>query len=256
MDGSIPLGINSHWGGQVSQHLVPMSMHPVHLPEVGDPLDYAITQVAAISYRGAWIAQPQAGETAVVIGQGAIGAFNAAWLGIAGCRVIVVDREQSRLDRAMANGAAAAVRADDSDALARIKSMCPADGADIVVESAGVKPAVQMAHALVRRTPKSFRDSLRTVEGNWPRLVYQANYLDTIAIDPWTYFDGEGVVVLTPMDRNNEDQQRVVEAIRRKALNARAFIDRVVPVSEAPAQYADLRDHKDQVFSVVYDWTK
>ena len=254
MEGSVPVEVASQWGGHVSRHLVPVAMRPVVLPPNGDPLAYAVAQVAAISYRGTWIAQPEAGETAVVIGQGVVGAFNAAWLQLAGGRVIVVDQEEARLQRALSNGAAAAVNASDPDLLERIRALCPADGADIVVESAGVTPAVELAHQLVRRTPRAFRDTLRTVVGRWPRLVYQANYIEPVSVNPWTYFDGEGVVVLTPMDRNGEDQQRVVEAIRRGEIDARSYIDRVVPVAEAATHYADLRERKGEVFSVVFDW--
>jgi threonine dehydrogenase-like Zn-dependent dehydrogenase len=229
-------------------------MRPVVLPDGADPLHYSIVQVAAISYRGAWMAQPQPGETAVVIGQGVIGALSAGWLAAAGCRVVVVDRIAERLDRAIANGASAGVNADDTDALERVRALCPPDGADIVVESAGVPATVNFAHQLVRRTPHAFRETITTVVGRWPRLVYQANYLEPVRINPWTYFDGEGLTVLTPMDRNSEDQQRVVGAIAQGTLDPKGYLDRVVPVAGASRHYDGLLNHRDEVFSVVFDW--
>ncbi|MDA3963708.1 MAG: zinc-binding dehydrogenase [Planctomycetota bacterium] len=253
-DELIPQGIHSHWGGQVSHHLLPVTSEPVLLPADADPLAYAPAQVAAISLRGVTAAQAQTGETAVVIGQGPIGAFSTAWLLARGCRVIVVDVSQSRLDRALANGATAAVDNSQANALERISAYLPQGGADIVIETAGISATVHLAHQLLRRTPRAFRDPIGEAIGRWPRLVYQANYLDTVSIDPWTYFDGEGVVVLTPMDRNTEDRMVCVEAIRTGAFAARGYIDRVVAVANAPEHYRLLRDEPDAAFSVVFNW--
>ena len=44
-------------------------------PRDADPFDYVIAEVAAISFRGVEAADPVQGETAVVIGQGLIGAI-------------------------------------------------------------------------------------------------------------------------------------------------------------------------------------
>lgn len=248
-----PQGIHSHWGGQASHHLVPVATHPVLLPRDADPLDYVFTEVAAISLRGATAAQPQPGEMAVVIGQGAIGAFSAGWLAAAGCRVVTVDVSDYRLKRSEGYGAGATVNAGDPDAAERVLALT-GGGADIVVESSGVAPGVELAHKILRKRPEAFRSPLSSALGKWPRLVYQANYLDTVTINAHDYFDGEGVVVLTPTDRGLEDRVRTVELLRQGKLNTRAFIDRVLPVVEAPAAYADLRDNKDKVSTVVIDW--
>lgn len=101
-------GVNSHWGGQASCHVYPTNGEDrcVLLPDGAKPLDYVIAEISAISLRGVEAAAPKQGETAVVFGQGMIGAFSAAWLHARGCHVIVADLEQGRLDRALAWGAA------------------------------------------------------------------------------------------------------------------------------------------------------
>ncbi len=254
-EGSIPPGINSHWGGHVSHHLVPMSTKPMRLPVGCDLLPYSLTELAAISLRGCLLSAPRRGETVVVIGQGAIGAFSVAWHGMHGARVIVVDVAPSRLQRALANGAAFAIDARDADAEERIRALCPDGGADIVVDSAGKPATLAMAARLLRRTPGAFRDPVTTALGRWPRLVCQANYLEPTSVEPHGFFPGEGVVLITPMDRNAEDRAAVVEHIRRGDLVAAGFIDRVVPVEEAPTLYPLLRDQPDRLFSVVVDWS-
>lgn len=91
--------IASQWGGQASMHVyaVHAEDRPVLLPEGANPLNYTITEPAAISVRGIRAAAARPGETAVVIGQGMIGALSTAWLRLAGCRVCVVDMESARL---------------------------------------------------------------------------------------------------------------------------------------------------------------
>lgn len=45
------------------------------LPAGADPWHYVVTEIAAISWRGVTAAFPAPGETAVVVGQGLIGAL-------------------------------------------------------------------------------------------------------------------------------------------------------------------------------------
>lgn len=257
-----PAGIHSQWGGQASCHLVGMADKPVVLPKGADPLDYAASQVAAISLRGVMAAQPQPDECAVVIGQGAIGAFSAGFLVGKGCKVIAVDLAEARLQRSLSYGVHACVNASDPDVAERILAYCDG-GANIVVEASGSKHGAALAHKLIRRTPNNYRDPntyyvnpISGLVGHWPRIVYQANYLDRLSLDPRHDLNSEGVLLLMPGDRGAEDRMNAVEAIRNKLIDPKPYIDRVVPYTEAPQAYEQLRLHPDQVFSVVFDWSE
>lgn len=57
---------------------------PALLPAGAEPLDYILTELAAIPLRGVEAAMPKHGETAIVIGQGLIGSLSAKWLLLAG----------------------------------------------------------------------------------------------------------------------------------------------------------------------------
>ena len=254
-------GIKSQWGGQASHHVYASTGEdrPVLLPAGAKPLDYVIAEISAISLRGVLAANPKPGETAVVLGQGVIGAFSAAWLHQRGCRVIVADFEQGRLDRALAWGAAVAVNMKNAGAEERIQRCCDG-GADIVVESSGTSAGAKLAYQLVRRKPQAFTGDYRvepiTFYGNWSRLVFQANYLEDISINPFGCFPGEGVIVLTPSDRGIEDRQTAIEALRTGRIRASDFVQRVAPFTDAPDAYQALRDDKNANFSLVYDWTE
>jgi hypothetical protein len=75
-------GITSLWGGQAGRHRCDVAGYDavLKLPAGADPWDYVLVEVSAVSWRGTSIASPARGETAVVVGQGLIGAFAARWL--------------------------------------------------------------------------------------------------------------------------------------------------------------------------------
>ncbi len=229
---------------------------PVLLPAGVDLLTYVLCEIGAIPLRGVEAAAPKPGETAIVIGQGLIGALAAAWLVRAGCRVAVVDFEESRLERARRNGVAFTVSPADPDLKERLKVFTNG-GADIVVEASGSTPGVELARSLLRRKPQNYSPEY-TVEpimfygGDWPRLVFQANYLETMPWNPDHTAPGEGVIIITPRDRGTEERQRVVEHVRAGRFNAKDFIDAIIPYDRAPEAYAGLKARK--LFSAVIDW--
>jgi 2-desacetyl-2-hydroxyethyl bacteriochlorophyllide A dehydrogenase len=253
-------GMNSQWGGQASVqvHTTTGEDRAVLLPEGAAYLDYVTAEISAISLRGVTAAAPKSGETAVVLGQGLIGAFSAAWLNVSGCRVIAADLAKGRLQRAH-NWAAATVNIGDADAESRIQSLCNG-GADIVVEASGSPKGALLAYRLIRRKPQNYSkeykvEPIQFYQGDWPRLVIQANYVESVTIDPFGFIPGEGVTILAPKDRGVEDRQLAIEQFRRGALDASHFVENVVPFSDALAAYAALRDDSEKGFSLVFDWT-
>jgi len=253
-------GINSVWGGQTGWHVYHARGEdlPVLLPAGANPLDYVVAEVSAISLRGIEGANPVRGETAIVIGQGMIGAFSAAWLMDRGCRVIVTDMDEARLAKARERGVAAAVNMGEPDAMARLATLTNG-GADIVVESSGSTPGVLAAYQLARKKPQAYGTEYKVepiafYHGDWPRVVLQANYIENISVNPFSLTPGEGVILISPRDRGVEDRQKAVEAIRAGRLRAADFIDAVLPYSKAKDGYAGLQNHRYS--SVTYRWGK
>lgn len=242
-------GVHRQWGGQMAWHICDAGggARPVLLPDGAKPLDYLITEIAAISSRGVHFAAPRGGESAIVIGQGLIGAFSAAILAASGCRVAVCDLSPRRLGRARNFGVAHTLDSRETDVLARLQTLFPG-GADIVVESSGSKPGLELARELVARSPWEIQVKAP------PRLVLQANYLHEETRNPFEFFEGEALQLFTPIDRRVEDRERVVELIRTQKLPSRAFLDQIRPFSEAPAAYQKLRDAPDEIFSLAFDW--
>ncbi|HEY3329237.1 MAG TPA: zinc-binding dehydrogenase [Capsulimonadaceae bacterium] len=238
------------YGGQQSYHVYATSGYgqPIVLPKGAEPLNYIIAEVAAISGRGVDMAAPVAGETAIVVGQGLVGALSAAWLVDAGCKVIVVDMADRRLERADGWGVAAAINGAENVA-ARIETLSPG-GADIVVDASANPAGFKLACSLLRPVSHGWgRPS------SWPRLVVQASYNDPVSMHPTGFAPGDGVIVLKPGDRRPEDRAAAVEAIRAGRLPTQAFVDKILPYTDAITAYAQLRDDPNSVFSLIFDWS-
>jgi len=253
-------GIKSKWGGQASSHIysVEGENRPVLLPQGINPLDYVIAEVAAISFRGVEAADPVHGETAVVIGQGQRRAFSAEWLMERGCRVIVCDVDEKRLLKARKRGVADTVNMADENAMERLAAICNG-GADIVVESSGTSAGALASYKLLRKKPQAYGADYKAgpisfYHGGWPRLIMQANYIEPVSINPFSFIPGEGITILAPKDRGVEDRQKVVEAIRKGRIKTADFIDAVLPFEQATAGYDGLKNR--EYFSVVYKWNE
>ncbi len=251
-------GYTSLWGAQASWLACdPSSL--VRLPAEADPFTYAFIELAAITHRGVTAAMPAAGETAVVIGQGLIGALATRWLLRHGVRVVVTDLVEERLVRARSWGVLEAVNGRDADAEARIRS-CIGHGADMVIEASGSIPGALMARRLLRpammRTWQSgFRpDVLRGAAAVWPRLLYLATYTQTFEIIPSAAENVEGAIVLNTMDRSHEDRRAAMAALREGLVDTREFLPASLPVSEAPTAYARLRDAPATATAAVFSW--
>jgi threonine dehydrogenase-like Zn-dependent dehydrogenase len=243
-------GCSLVYGGQRSCHIYPATGggQPVLLPAGAKPLDYIVTEPAAISGRGARLAAPQPGESAIVVGQGLIGSLSAAWLVAAGCRVIAIDLHPARLERARRLGVTSAINASDEKSVkARVEALLPG-GADIVVDASASGAGFRMACSLVRPLPDV------PVMPSLSRLVIQASYQGPEALHPTDFFPGEGVVILTPGDRRTWDRAAAVAALQDGRLPAAEFLDQVVPYRAAQAAYLRLRDDPANTFSLVFDW--
>ena len=249
------------WGGEAGAHVYDTETEdtPVLLPQglaAEEYLPYSAAEVAAISLRGVEAADPKEGETALVIGQGMIGQFSAMFLKLRGAKVVVADIEAARLDESVRAGVSAAVNLSEPGAEDRVARLGNG-GYDIVVEASGSIPGVELAYRMIRRKPQNYSadykvEPIRFYGHDWPRLVMQANYIKEISINPFSFFAGEGVTILTPADRGVEERQRAVEYVRTKRVDMTPFLKTVVRPEEMPTYYRKLQ--KREIVSLVGDW--
>jgi len=255
-----PYGVASVYGGHASHHrcVVKGNCAAVRLPVNADPWEFVTTEIAAISWHGVSIASPCIGETALVVGQGLIGAFAAKWLINHGVRVVVTDLEESRLERANRWGAAT-VSAQDPDAQDRIRSYFE-NGVDISVEASSTMNGCRLAASLLRKNTEGIVEESFHLPGlkanpfKWPRMIYLATYTDMVQTHPAGLVDREGVVVFRPNDRKLGDRQTVVEFIRQGSLCVSDYLKEASPIKKAPEIYKSLREHPGQYSAAAFKW--
>lgn len=114
------------------------------LPADLDPLHGAFCEPLACTLHGMDIGNTRAGERVLVIGGGVIGLMAVQLAALAGCEVMLLTRSDSKQQLGRATGAALTA-GTESDALAQWP-----DGADLVVECAGVSATVAMSPRLAR----------------------------------------------------------------------------------------------------------
>ena len=92
------------------------------------------------------------GDTVAIVGAGPVGLGAVMTANLCGAgRVITVDLDENRMDKALELGATDKVNAGDPDAVARIKALSPDGlGVDVAIEAVGYPETLRTAAALVR----------------------------------------------------------------------------------------------------------
>ena len=115
----------------------------------------AMVEPVSVAFHAVNLLPSELNDSAIVIGCGMIGLFVVQALRIKGCgRIIAVDLDDSRLDKARQFGASDAFRSDDAAVLDKIRAVTQGRGADIAVEAVGVTPTVVLAVNAVRKGGK------------------------------------------------------------------------------------------------------
>jgi len=118
------------------------------LPENVSTLEGALMEPLAVGFHAAGQGGAKAGQTAVVLGAGAIGLVTMMALKSMGVsKVYVTDIMQNRLDKAMELGADGVIHAGAADAVQVVLSLTDGKGCDLAIETAGTEmTAVQAIH--------------------------------------------------------------------------------------------------------------
>ncbi|MGH7480842.1 MAG: zinc-dependent alcohol dehydrogenase, partial [Longimicrobiales bacterium] len=113
--------------------------------------DASYVTVGAIALQGVRVAEPRLGESVAVIGLGLLGQLTVQILKAAGCRVVGVDVDGSRVALARELGADLAVRRAD-DVIGTAEAFTSGRGVDAVVVTAAAESSdpVELAGALCR----------------------------------------------------------------------------------------------------------
>ena len=133
------------WGHRTT-HIVTKEFATSHLlPAELDPLDGIYSQMGCIALNAVLDARIRLGETVVIFGMGVPGQLAAQLARLNGARVVAVDLDPTRLNRAKELGAFLCLQPDKDDVGQVLRDLTDGRGADVAIEISGSDRALHEA---------------------------------------------------------------------------------------------------------------
>jgi len=207
----------------------------------------ATTTIGTIALQGVRRASPQLGETVAVLGLGLIGQIAVQLLHANGCRVLGMDLDPQRIERAKACGLDDG--ATDAESFLRlIRDQTGGRGADRTIITAATKSNTVINQAMEITRPKGTVVIVGDVGLNVERAVFyrkEINLLMSTSYGPGRYDpvyeeDGRDYPFAHVRWTLNRNMQAYLDLIASGRIKVEPLIDRVVPINEAPAVYQEL----------------
>ena len=207
----------------------------------------ASATVGAIALQGVRRAAPQLGERVCVVGLGLIGQITVQLLKAAGCYVIGLDLDPARVARATALGLDAGAP-DAETCKVLVRDATGGRGADRTLMTAATKSNTVVNLAMELTRARGTVVIVGDVGLNVERATFYRKEIDLLmstSYGPGRYdasYEAEGhdypyAHVRWTLNRN---MQAYLELVGRGRVNVDALLDRVVPIEEASAIYAEL----------------
>lgn len=231
------------WGGHAAHAIISEgAVYPI--PTGVDPVEAALTKLAAISYHGVRLSRPQAHERVAVIGLGPIGQLSARLHALSGARVVGADLAESRI--ALLRTAGIEAISSAPGLRAAFSPVFP-EGADVIVDSTGAPPVLAQALELGRDKPW---DDTPVVGA---RCVIQGSYADSVPV-PYTAPFMKEMSLLFPRDTQPTDLRAVLDLLARGKLRMRDLVSEICPPMDAQAAYQELARPGTPWVTAVFCW--
>lgn len=211
------IAIGIHRDGGFAEMAVIPAHRAIPVPDL-NPHHAAFAEPLACTLHGLDIGAPRPGEKVVVLGGGVIGLLAVQLARNAGAEVILATRHPAKRALALSLGARLTA-ATEAEALRLVPQ-----GADLVLECAGVAETVEMAPRLTRAGGRV------VVLGVLPRG-------DKVRIEPFDLLFRE--IQLLHSFINPFTQGRAAAMLRSGQIDVGPLISRVIPLSEAPKAIAE-----------------
>ncbi len=144
--------LGTDYDGGFAQYVAVRAQNIIKLPDAVSFKDAALMEPLCVAIHAVERVKPEFGQSAVVIGPGAIGLLMLVVLknmGVGNVIVVGTDADKDRLETAKTLGANFIVNASQEDSVAKIRELTGGKGADVILDAAGhqtvVEQAVQMA---------------------------------------------------------------------------------------------------------------
>ncbi len=221
----------------------------VRVPDTVSLEAASLSAIGAIALQGFRQSQAVLGEVVAVIGAGLVGVLTVQLAKAAGCRVIAIDRDGQRVERARQFGADLALSSTDRDTPQRVKEFARY-GADVAIITAATPSAepVEMAADICRDRGRIV--VVGTVDLGVSRKTMYMKELSLVlsrSYGPGRYdsqYEEDGVDYPVGYVRWTEkrNMEAFLDLLASGAINVAPFLERRCPVEQGSAAYQELKE--------------
>src|SRR5271165_6031149 len=231
----------------------------VRVPD-GVPLEAAsLSAIGAIALQGFRQSQAVLGEVVAVIGAGLVGVLTIQLAKAAGCRVIAIDRDLQRVERAGQFGADLALSSTDRETASRVQEFARY-GADVVIITAASPSAepIELAASIARDRGRIV--VVGTVDLGVSRKAMYMKELSLVlsrSYGPGRYDsdyeeDGRDYPVGHVRWTEKRNMEAFLDLLVASAINVSALLERRCPVEQGSAAYEELKSTRAYTILLEY----
>jgi len=208
----------------------------IAVPDDVDRKQCALLGVAGVAMRGIRRCRVGAADNVWVAGVGMIGQFAAQSARAVGARVTVSDVNERRLSAAKECGAHRVINARAPDSTSALKEGGPYD---CIVDACGVESLFLDIH----------REGLLAYGGAICALAVHSE-----TTFHWSLLHMTEGSIEVSCHFGLDDLRVLLHFIRQGIIRIEPLVSHIVPIDQAPAIYATLRDRPGELLGVVFDW--
>jgi predicted dehydrogenase/threonine dehydrogenase-like Zn-dependent dehydrogenase len=220
----------------------------VRIPDAVSLEAASLSAIGAIALQGFRQSQAVLGEVVAVIGAGLVGVLTIQLAKAAGCRVVAIDRDIQRVERARQFGADLALSAADRDTPARVQEFARY-GADVVIIAAASPSAepIELAASISRDRGRIV--VVGTVDLGVSRKAMYMKELSLVlsrSYGPGRYDsdyeeDGRDYPVGYVRWTEKRNMEAFLDLLASGAIQVSPFLERRCPVEQGSAAYEELK---------------
>ena len=224
--------------GAMQRYMAHAADFAYKLPEGMSALDGAMLEPFSIGMHAIRRAGMMLGDTAVIIGAGCIGLMCLMACRAAGAsQLIVSDVFDNRLETARKLGATCTVNSSRSSLAAEVLRLTAGQGADHVLEAAGVQAAMDAALAVVRRGGKIVEVGLNHTPAQFD--FYEAARKECNLVSVWRYAN------IYPL---------AIETVRSGKADPKTVVNRIFPFEKVQEAFEDSLGRKQEIVKAAIDF--
>ncbi|MCD6219459.1 zinc-binding dehydrogenase [Candidatus Calescamantes bacterium] len=230
------------WGGQ-QEYQVATSKVIDRIRKIPENVSYQEAVFAAelggVALHGIEKVGIKGNETVLVIGQGTVGNLAAQICKMKGCRVIVSDLYDYRLEISRKVGIEETINARREDQAEKVKELTGGEGPDVIIETTGEGKLLLLALDMVK------------ING---RVHAQGMYLETIPLYIPDNMFIKNLTLSSSCGGGAEKNELMLKYISEGKIKVKPLISKIFSVNEAPLAYDYVDKHPEESVKVLLKW--